>query len=284
LEPAEDIRVGVWRRDGQLATIPLQPLEDEEESEDGTAAGPAQQPLQIDVHLGKRVWLQRGTQVKVQLGGDLNIRTDRRQKIQGKIELAGGVLDVQGKRFEIERGTVTFENEDPSNPNILATARWDAPGYSVYAEYLGTAQEGKLTLRSEPPLTEDEILSLIMFGAPDGAFGSGQGDQGNAAAAFGVVGGTAAKGLNRALSSVTNLDVSARVDTSSGSARPELMVQLSPRVSARVTRAIGEPSAGTSPDRTFLTLDFRIRRAWSLSTQVGDRGASALDLIWRHRY
>jgi hypothetical protein len=51
-----------------------------------------------------------------------------------------------------------------------------------------------------------------------------------------------------------------------------------------VTRTIGEPAVGQSPDRTFLTLELKLRRAWALSAVFGDHGGSALDLIWRHRY
>jgi hypothetical protein len=83
---------------------------------------------------------------------------------------------------------------------------------------------------------------------------------------------------------VTDLDVSARIDTSTGAPRPELVVQLSSRVAARVTQALGEPAPGQSPDRTFLTVEFRFSSAWSLSTMVGDKGASAVDVIWRRRY
>ena len=57
-----------------------------------------------------------------------------------------------------------------------------------------------------------------------------------------------------------------------------------PGVAAKVTRAVGAPPIGESPDRTFLTLELRLRRAWALSAMFGDKGASALDLIWRKRY
>jgi hypothetical protein len=83
---------------------------------------------------------------------------------------------------------------------------------------------------------------------------------------------------------VTNLDVQARIDTSTGAPRPELVLQLTPRVTARVTQAIGEPTPGQSPDRTFVTIELRIAAAWALSAMVGDRGASAFDVIWRRRY
>jgi autotransporter translocation and assembly factor TamB len=153
----------------------------------------------------------------------------------------------------------------------------------VYAEYTGTVVQGKLRLSSEPGLSQDEILTLLMFGSPEGSIGAGNGSNG-LATAVSVAGGTAAQGLNRALSDITDLDVSARIDSSTGAPRPELVLQLTPRVAAKVTQALGEPTPGQSPDRTFLTVELRLANAWSLSTMVGDRGASALDLIWRRRY
>src|SRR6185503_13778249 len=136
----------------------------------------------------------------------------------------------------------------------------------------------------EPPLTQDEIASLIMFGTPEGMSGSTSSDPNAAATAVGVAGDTAARGINHALSDLTKLDVAARVDTSTGNARPELVVQLTPRVAARVTRAVGEPQAGQPPDRTFLTVEFRFTRSWSVSAIVGDHGGSGMDVIWRRRY
>ena len=47
----------------------------------------------------------------------------------------------------------------------------------MYADYRGRAKNGKLTLRSEPPLSQDEILSLLLFGTPDGSFGADTGDR-----------------------------------------------------------------------------------------------------------
>jgi translocation and assembly module TamB len=265
--------------------LPFQPLEPESDADAAAAEGEPVRGLRVRIRLGPSVVVQRGQQVEARLTGEIQQLSENGQsRMTGRIEVKGGTLDVQGKTFEIERGLVTFDGDDPSNPTVTATARWDSPaGYAVYADYAGTAKDGSLKLRSEPPLTQDEVTSLILFGSPDGTVGGGGGDN-NAAMAIGVAGGTAAKGLNQALSRFTNLDVSARIDTSTGSARPEIVVQVSPRVTARITRAVGEPAPGQSPDRTFLTLEFRLRRAWSLLTRLGDRGASTVDLIWRKRY
>ncbi|MES1189169.1 MAG: translocation/assembly module TamB domain-containing protein [Myxococcales bacterium] len=280
LDSDDDIVVGVRRSDGKFVTIPVQPLKPGGKKE--TASGEPAQPLRIQITLGNNVVVERGRTAQAQLTGNLTILSGLETEVSGRIELRGGKLDVSGKTFEIERGVITFEGNDPSNPTITATARWDAPGYTVYADYVGDVRNGRIKLHAEPPLTQDEIASLLLFGSPEG---SGSGSDPNAASlAVSVAGDTATKGLNQVLDDFTNLDVSARVDTTTGSARPELVFQVSPRVSAKVTRAVGAPAAGESPDRTFLTLELRLRRAWALSAVFGDHGASALDLIWRRRY
>lgn len=280
LDPPEDIRVGVRRADGTFTALAVQPLSPGGATD--TSSVPSN-PLRIRVRLGQNVTVEKGRTAKVQIGGEMQILSGVETDVTGRIEVRGGKLDVSGKTFEIERGVVTFQGGDPGNPTVTATARWDAPEYTVYADYIGDVKNGRIKLRSEPPLTPSEIANLLMFGSPEGS-GSGSEDPNTAALAVGLAGDTAAKGFNQVLDDFTNLDVSARIDTTTGSARPELVFQVSPRVSARVTRAIGAPSVGQPADRTFLTVELRLRRAWALSAVFGDHGGSALDLIWRRRY
>jgi autotransporter translocation and assembly factor TamB len=275
LEPAEVVRVGTYLPSREFATIPLQPLPDEPAASEGS-------PTHVTVKLQRGTRLVRGTELDVELAGQLELELGRETNVSGQIRLTGGELDVRGKLFRVERGVVTFRGNELSNPEIVAAARWDSPsGYVVTVEYVGTARRGELKLTSDPPLPPNEIFSLILFGNPDGM---GGGSSEPVAAAVGVAGGPAVKGINRALGTFTDLDVDARVDTSTGSPRPELVLQLTPRLSARLTRALGEPALGQPPDRTFATLDLRLTGRWSVEATVGDRGASALDLIWRHRY
>jgi hypothetical protein len=280
LDAPSDVRVGVRRADGKFVPLLVQPLDPGAAQQ---VAGTPPQPLTILIKLGNNVSVARGRSAQAQLSGQLRVESAATTEVTGRIEVRGGKLDVQGKTFEVERGVITFDGKDPGNPTITATARWDAPDYTVYAEYVGDVENGRIKLHAEPSLTQDEIASLLLFGSADGSPG-GSGDPNTTALAVSMAGDTATKGLNQVLDDFTNLDVSARIDTTTGSARPELVVRVSPRVAAKVTRAIGEPAAGESPDRTFLTLELRLRRAWALSAIFGDRGASALDLIWRRRY
>jgi len=280
LDPAKNVRIGTDQHYGDFVTLPLQPLADSEPAKN-------EKPMVVDLVLGNDIWLERGDQVKAQVTGKTRMVLGDPTQMTGQIVLRGGKLDVQGKEFEVENGTITFSGE-PSNPMIVATARWDAPDderHRVYADYSGTVKNGKITLRSEPPLTQDEVLSLLLLGSADGTIGGpSNGGSSTAATAVGAVGGAATQGLNKALSNLSSLDVSTRIDSSTGSSRPELVVQISPKVSANITRSLGAPAPGQPPDMTFLTFEFRIRSRWSLSALVGDRGESGLDLIWRRRY
>jgi autotransporter translocation and assembly factor TamB len=279
LEPAKGVRVGTYQRDGGFVTLPLQPLKETDPSKNDN-------PLTVDLNLGNQIWVAQGDTTQIQLGGKLKLVLGDPMTMTGQIQVVGGKLDVSGKQFQIESGIVTFTGE-PANPTIVATASWDAADdehHRVYAEASGTAADLKVNLRSEPPLTKDQVLSLIVTGSADGSLAGGGSGSGTAATAVGAVGGAATQGVNKALSNISDLDVSTRIDTSTGTARPELVIQLSAKVSAQITRALGDPAPGTPPDLTFLTLNFRLKRNWSLSALVGDRGESGLDLVWRKRY
>jgi translocation and assembly module TamB len=285
VQPLEDdprIQTGTYLPQQGFVELPLRPLEQ---------AAPAAEPstLRVSVRFGKDVWLRRGAQLRARVAGGLTlIQEGGESRIEGKLNLPQGRIDVSGKLFEIDTATVSFNPQEPNNPVVVATARWDSPeGYRVFADYAGPVNGGRLTLRSEPSLKENEILSLLLFGTPDGQFGvsgSGESDSGAAAAAVSVGGGAATKALNRALSDLTSLDVQTRVDTSRGTPAPEIALQLTPRVTAELGYAVGNPAPGQPPDRTFLTLETRVRRRWSVATTVGDRGSTLWEVLWRYLY
>lgn len=278
LEPDPHIRMGAQTPGGFVPI--LGPAAEEAPKETSQGA-----PTLVSIDLGDRFEVTQGTKLRVRLSGKLLIDSSRKQPVQGQIRLDGGRIDISGKLFEIEQGVISF-GDDPSNPIVVARAAWDSPaGYKVIAEYAGPLKNGNFKLRAEPSLSQNEIVSLILFGTPEGSVGSGGGDGPGAASAAGVGAGVATAPLNRAIADVTDLDISTRVDTSSAqSPRPELVVQLSPRVSAQVGYNLEEPKPGKAPDRTLFTLEFRIASRWSLATTFGDGGSSLVDLVWRYRY
>ena len=71
-------------------------------------------------------------------------------KVGGQIQLLSGTLEVQGKRFEIERGTVTFVGEHSRSREESLEYRPAPPG--------------------DAPSADPELVSLI---SRDRSFGAG---------------------------------------------------------------------------------------------------------------
>jgi translocation and assembly module TamB len=281
LTPAKGVRVGMRLSDGTWSKI----------GADVAAEPPPRvgKPVRVVVRFGDDVEIRRGTMLRVALRGGPTIEYADRLKVSGQLHLASGTLDVEGKRFVFDQGTVSFVGDDPTNPTLAVTAVWDAgDGTRVYADFIGPLRSGKLTLRSEPALTENEILALVLFGTTDGLQGQGASSADPSTAAFGagagVGAGLATEGVNKAISQLTTIDISTRVDTAHETPRPEIVVQLTKNISAQFAYVLGTPPVGQNPDQTLLTIDWRFLGKWSLETTVGDAGSSIVDVLWMHRY
>jgi translocation and assembly module TamB len=244
--------------------------------------------VHVVTRLGSDVTLKRGTDVRVELGGGPIITVTDKAHVSGQIQLKGGALNLYGKKFDIERGTVSFVGDDPSDPQVNVTAGWTASdGTRVYAEFLGPLKTGKVTLRSEPPLGKNDIVQLLLFGTIEsGQAAAAQGGVPGASSAGGVAGSVAAQPINRALDQFGLSAVSANVDTSTVNPKPEITVQVAKDISLQLARIlyIGPPPPGTSPDTTLLTIDWRFLAKWSLDGTVGNAGTTIVDLVWKYRY
>jgi translocation and assembly module TamB len=286
LGEAKGVRVGYFRRQAQFILLP----KDAEDLGQGLDASTKGTPSRtnVAVHLGNDVEIKRGTTLRVLLEGDPKIEIAEQARMSGQIRLRRGILEVQGKRFEIEKGTVSFVGDEPSNPQVMITAGWTAPdGTRVYADFEGPLKTGKVKLRSEPPRPQNEVLALIMFGTAEGSsstpYASPQPD--GATRAGTTAGSFATEGLSKGLDELTGLEVSTKIDTtSSANPKPEIEVQIARDISLQIGYVLGTPPPGTNPDKTLLTVDWRFRRNWSMEATFGDQGSSIMDFVWRYRY
>jgi translocation and assembly module TamB len=207
--------------------------------------------------------------------------------VTGEVHTTSGWVDVRGRRFEIDKASVVFTGESPPNPTVTASAQWEAAdGTKVYADFVGPLKTGKVSLRSEPPLTKDEILALVVFGSAEGANPAGAGDAQSSAtsAAVGIGGGIAAQGLTQALDDLAGIQATARIDTTTNNnPRPELEVQISPKITIGYAHVVGNPPI-TQPDTNLGRFEWRFHARWSLATTVGDRGTALVDAIWQKHY
>jgi translocation and assembly module TamB len=289
LSPDETIDVGIRRPNGALEPEALRPGARRRRDaataaeEEGTADDSL--PARLTVSLGDDVSLE-GRGLRLHLGGRTVVDIADEVALTGQITLReGGTIDVQGRKFLVDRGTVSFvEGDEPSNPIVIAAAYWDAPDHTrVWVEFSGPLKTGKLTLRSEPPYSKNEILSVLLFGRADpnqGAAGEARPSDAQAATAVGT--GIASSGLNRALSELDE-DFDLEQDrTGANRVRTKLGYRLRRNLKVQLGYASG--FSQREPDTTYLFVEWQFVPKWSLIGTRGDRGTSILDLLFQHRY
>ena len=118
-----------------------------------------------------------------------------------------GTYDFQGRRFQVLRdGTITFRGETPVDPALNVTAEREISGIVAHVTVGGTMREPQLTLSSQPPLDQTDILSLIVFNQPANRLGQGQATNLGERAAQ-IAGGFVVTPLADTLGRALNVDV-----------------------------------------------------------------------------
>lgn len=111
------------------------------------------------------------------LGGDFSVRKAPGAELVlvGVVNTVRGSYDFQGRRFEILRdGTVAFRGDQPIDPALDLAAEREISGIVARVDIGGTVREPTLSLSSNPPLEEGDVLALIVFNQPVNQLGSGE--------------------------------------------------------------------------------------------------------------
>ncbi|MEO6224105.1 MAG: translocation/assembly module TamB domain-containing protein [Vicinamibacterales bacterium] len=140
----------------------------------------AQSAISIELELPDNV-VVRGRGIQTEEGtiglGDVNLTVGGLLKVSkspgGEVQLLGevaavrGTYDFQGRQFAIARGSILrFRGDDMTNPVLDITAERKISAIDVTVRIRGTAAAPELTLQSQPPLEQGDILSLVAFGRP----------------------------------------------------------------------------------------------------------------------
>ncbi len=131
-----------------------------------------QDNLYIDMNLGD-----------MQLDGNLAVSgTAAQPALVGKIEVVQGDILYLDRKFTIDRGSVTFLNPLELNPvlyleagtevNTFAQGNNQNITYIIKLKVTGNLQHPLVTLSSDPPLNEPNIISVLTLGTTLGSVGS----------------------------------------------------------------------------------------------------------------
>jgi translocation and assembly module TamB len=118
----------------------------------------------------------------------------------------GGRVVFSDIRYEIEAGTITFTNTAELAPFIDLRARADIKGYDLVVTLVGTWPRVNASFTSNPPLTNDQILGLVLSGSPPDTRNPVQTSNQIVSAAGGIVSGAVTSPLTRQTRNIFKLD------------------------------------------------------------------------------
>jgi translocation and assembly module TamB len=140
-----------------------------------SAAGGVQAPpnpdsamnkIQLDVHVTSAPQLDFQNSF-AKLAGSVNLTvrgTLAVPTVLGRIQITDGSATYLGTKYELERGTIYFNNPVRIDPTIDLDATARVENYDITIGVHGTVTNLKPTYRSEPPLTEADIFNLLALG------------------------------------------------------------------------------------------------------------------------
>ncbi len=201
----------------------------------GDEAPPRQKTLRLDLKVrADETLTARSPFLRVVGSADLHVTgTDAQPGLLGRIEFQeGGEFTLQGVRYELDRGQITFSDPTRIDPLFSIQTRARILDYEVFLQVNGTQDHLVPSVSSDPPLSPPEIYSLMSLGT----IGEGR--------AGGVLGISLAssmltKSLNQTLSGrdswllpVDQIRVDPYIEANTGdpSARVTVVKQLSPSV------------------------------------------------------
>ncbi len=91
--------------------------------------------------------------------------TGLRPGLQGVVQMEDVEATLPFSRLDVTRGTLTFSPDDPMNPTVDLHGTSVIRDYTVRVYVYGTLLSPQAIFTSEPPLAQEEIISLIATGA-----------------------------------------------------------------------------------------------------------------------
>ena len=84
-------------------------------------------------------------------------------RVTGTLRSLRGTLEFAGKTFTLSRGVVTFRAETPPDPTIDIALDYTRGDFKATVAVGGRGSSPTVTLRSQPAMPQDEIISRILF-------------------------------------------------------------------------------------------------------------------------
>ncbi len=243
--------------------------------------------LHLDVHVRSAPELTVQTSL-AKLSGDADLRlkgTALNPILLGRVNVAQGDFKINGQKYFLERGDITFANPVRIDPLLDVEAKTRVRDFDITIGLHGTLERLSTTYRSDPPLSSEDIISLLTLGRTQQEYNQATGTGG---ANLGEATGNAVIGaaINQLVSNrVSRLfGVSAiRINPAVGGPdnNPNARLTVEQQVSSDVTITYITNLARSA--QQVLELEYNVTRDYTISAIRDENGVVSFDLLIRKR-
>ena len=260
---------------------PEQETDAAETDDEAAPASSVTQNLQTElrVRMPKNVWLV-GPETALELRGSFLVDKTPNEPfvIGGGAETVRGFVGFMEKKFDIERGKMTFTGAHELNPLLDVVAHHEVAGYTIALHVEGESRRPRFNFSSIPDVPEEDILSLLVFGKTrDRLSGSEQiALSGHAAK---IAGNVISEFLEKRVGSTLGLDtleVDVGDEFGSGSVTGGRYVTQDLFISYE--HHLGQQGGNT------VGVEYSLSPHVKLKGTSNDEGQTSLDLLWRIDY
>jgi translocation and assembly module TamB len=256
------------------------------------SAAPAPEETPFGVHLAvdapRNLWVHgKDVALELGLGPDFRIESAGRPRIYGEVEVRRGRIDVLGRRFDLQAGSVLRFLGPPDAPRLDITAKHvnETENITVILTAKGALDHLVIAVSSpdRPDLTEGQLYTLIVTGHLQ-LGGNSAGSASASGEAASLVGGLVASQLQKTLAKKLPLDV-LTLEAGEGltGSRLEAGTYLTNKLYAGYVGRVGANPA-LLQNRNAVHLEYQLSRRWSFDGEYGDVGTGTADLLWTKNY
>ena len=217
----------------------------------------------------------RGFGLDAELGGSITMRGSTGDPhAVGAFRLVRGRLILLDRRFDIDRGTITFAGD--LNPILDFAATYAASDVTVTALVTGTADAPEIHFTSSPALPEEEVLAHLLFGRDLGSLSPFQAAQliSSIATLAGASTGPSFVDRIRAATGLDDIDI--RQNATGGTT-----VGVGSRIGDKLRLGVEQD---TQAGKGKVTIDLDITKDVKVRGETGSTGSGKVGITYEHEY
>jgi translocation and assembly module TamB len=193
----------------------------------------------------------------------------------------GGRITFRDVQYEVESGTITFANTARLAPIVDLRARAEVKGYDLVVNLVGTWPRIQSTFTSDPPLSDEAVIGLLLTGAEPNQRTGTDTSQSLVSAAGGIVAGALAGGATRPAQRLFRLDRFQIDPVFTGSQltdiRSTVGKQITPDLLVTYSQSLN------SDKESVVQLEWRITNSIVLRALRDENGVYSIDVRRRQR-